>query len=175
MTLKFARTLEEMRPVLKDSFATGPDTVYRVFTGLENNWVNMTRIDPGIFKDEYAKTFGHYHLDGKDETYHVETGEGLAVLQNEKEVLLVKAVAGEEITIPHQYGHAWVNINDSPLVLYDNHDRPQSDYEPVAGKHGLGYYIVQEGGKPKAVANPNYQNLPEPKWLTATEFNAQKL
>ncbi len=175
MTLKFARTLQDLRPVLKDSFATGPDIVYQVFTNLDNKWVNMTQIDPGIYQGEFAKTFGHFHLDGKDETYHVDSGKGLAILQKENEVLLIKAGPGDEIIIPHNYGHAWVNIDASPLILYDNHNDPKSDYEQIKNNHGMAYYITDGNGHVNAVPNPNYKNLPEPKWLTAAEFNAQKL
>ena len=39
---------------------------------------------------------------------------------------------------------------------------------------GMAYYIVEENGKPKAVPNPKYRDLPEPVWMSAEEFAKRK-
>lgn len=159
-----------MKPVLMDKNAWGPNPVYTVYQNLDNGWINKTELSAGTYNGEFAKTFGHYHADGKDEIYHIESGEGLLVLQKPDEVLLVRAGAGEEIKIPKEYGHAWVNVSTVPLISYDNHKDPQDSYQEIAEKQGLAYYIINDNGKPQAVPNPNYDNLPAPKWLTANEF-----
>ncbi|MCL4397917.1 cupin domain-containing protein [Patescibacteria group bacterium] len=184
MTLKSTRTLEDLRPVLKDPFSVGPNVVYRVFTNLENpgwkQWINMTQIGPGIFQDEYAKTFGHYHNNNNPETYFVEEGNGVLELQKgfeASEVLLIKAQKGDRVVIPVGYGHAWINTGNADLVLLDDWATPHSpeDYKWIEDHHGLAYYITDGNSKVRATPNPNYKNLPEPKWLTAKEFNEQKL
>lgn len=161
MTLKFARSLTEMRAVLMDPNSSGPDPVYEVFTNLDNSWVNQTVIHPGLYGQEYPKTFGHYHLDGFAETYHVDSGKGIVVLQDEKNVFLKKVGTGEEIIIPASFDHCWINIGSVPLILYDDHQNPQADYEKIKNKHGMAYYIISENGQPKAIPNPHYQNPPK--------------
>jgi len=165
MTLRFTRSLDEMRPVLMDPNASGPDPVYVAYKDLDNGWVNQTEVANGLYGQEYPKTFGHLHLDSKDETYFVNQGTALLVLQNETEVLVIKLLAGQKYTIPHQYAHCLVNIGNEKLITFDDHLDPQSDYEVIKNKHGLAYYIINENGQPKAVANPNYQNPPPVKWI----------
>lgn len=171
MTVRFIRTLAEMRPVLKNPGATGPDPVYTVYNNLDNSWVNKTVLAPGTYDGEFTKTFGHYHADNKDETYRIDSGQGLLLMENETEFLIVSAKAGDKVLIPRTYGHCWVNVGSEPLVSYDDHEKPQDDYEEIKQKHGLSYYIISDNGQPKAVPNPNYSTHPEPKWLTASDFN----
>ena len=39
---------------------------------------------------------------------------------------------------------------------------------------GLAYYLIDDGGKVKAVPNPKYQDLPQPVWMSAEEFKNRK-
>lgn len=91
-----------MRPVLKDPSASGPDPVYTVYKDLENSWINKTELADGLYGDEFPKTFGHYHADGKDEIYKIESGSGLLLLQSDTNVFLITVKSGERIKIPHQ-------------------------------------------------------------------------
>ncbi len=167
MTLRFSRDLSQMRPVLKDPTASGPDPVYDVYKDLDNGWENKTIIYPGTYNGEFTKTFGHYHADGKSEVYYIESGDGLLIMQKDDEVLFIKTKSGDKVTISPQYAHAWINIGTIPLVSYDDHHDPKDDYKPIEAKHGLAYYIMDDNGQPQAVVNPNYQNPPAPKWLKA--------
>lgn len=167
MTLRIRRSLLDMKPVLKDPEALGPDPVYEVYKDLDNGWINKTILSSGNYSGEFPKTFGHYHADGKTEIYHIESGNGLLILQDENQVLLIKVNAGQDVTIQPQFGHAWVNIGTTPLISYDDHQDPQDNYQPIAEKHGLAYYIMDDNGQPQAVPNPYYKNRPEPKWITA--------
>lgn len=169
MDIRFIRTLEEMRAVLMDSEATGTDPVYTVYTNLDNGWINKTELAAGTYNGEFTKTFGHLHTDSKDETYFVESGIGIIVMQTENEVLLKKITAGEKYVIPHQYEHCLVNIGSENFITYDDHDNPQADYKIVEEKHGLAYYVVNDAGVLKIIPNPNYSNPPEPKWINANE------
>lgn len=172
MKLSFARSLKEMRPVLKDPNASGPDPVYEVYTNLNNSWVNQTIIHYGLYGQEYPKTFGHHHSVSHPEIYQVFSGEGILLLGSDEEFKLIKATTGDRLAIPPQYSHAWVNTGKTDLVLLDDWTTPHvaSEYQPIAEKHGLAYYLVEENGQPKTVPNPRYQNHPEPQWLTAEEF-----
>lgn len=177
---------EEMKVVfLHNLEGTGPDPVYQVFTDLGDHfWVNKTVIAPGRLGDEYTLTFGHYHGVDVDEKYYVASGSGVLQLQKKHlengvwvpeivdEVLLVKAEVGDEVIIKPEYGHSWSNVGDDELILFDNWSTPHSpsDYEAIEKLHGLAYYLIEENGQIKAVPNPNYKNLPEPRWLNAEEL-----
>lgn len=185
MRLASTRSLEAIRPVLKDQGCLGPDTLYWVFSDVSSKWANVTIIAPGKIGEEYPKTFGHYHPDdAPDEIYHLIEGEGVLILQKEHfeggilvaqkvdEVLLVKAKSGDEIVIRKEYGHSWSNVGKGILISYDNWKigHTPADYQPIEKMHGMAYYLVEEDGAVKAVANSNYMDLPEPVWLTAEEF-----
>lgn len=184
MKLGTQKTLEDLKPVLKDPESIGPDPVYFVFGDVsENKWANITMIQNGKIGEEYPKTFGHYHSVEVNETYHLLSGEGIfqMVNKNLKEIYLIKAKPGDEIVITPDYGHSWSNIGDEPLISFDDwrSGHEPSDYEDIKRLHGMPYYLVEESGElaspakrgePKAIANPNYQDLPEPIWITAEEF-----
>lgn len=192
MKLVSTRTSADLKAVLKDKDALGPAAVYWVFGEVvakeKGEWANVTVMVPGKIGQEYSKTFGHYHPDSApDETYHLVEGEGLLQLQKKHiengiltaeivdEVYLIKAQPGDEVVIKKEYGHSWSNIGVAPLISYDNWriGHTPSDYEAIEKLHGMAYYLVEENGQVKAVANPNYKNLPKPVWITAEEFNAK--
>lgn len=165
MTLRLKRSLDEMRPVLMDAGVSGPDPVYVVYRDLENGWVNQTEITAGRYGIEYPKTFGHIHLDGKDETYFLYQGTGLIVMQNANEFLIARLSAGQKYTIPHSYAHCWINIGNETLITWDDHEQPQSDYELIKNHHGFAYYFVEENGELEIVSNPHYSFHPPVRWL----------
>lgn len=187
MKLSVARSLEELRPVMMEPEASGPETVYWVFdqSTLDNRWQNMTVITPGLLGREFPKTFGHYHGVGLDEIYAEVLGQGVLLLQKKvirdgqfvadqvAEVLLIKATQGDKITIPPEYGHSWSNIGRDPFITFDDWRSGHSptDYQVIKELHGLAYYLTSENGKVVPVPNPNYKNLPQPIFLTASEFS----
>lgn len=174
-----------MKVVFHDPESSGPDPVYQVFTDLEDHfWINKTVIAAGRLGKEYPKTFGHYHGVAVDEKYYVAAGQGVLQLQKKHlensvwipemvdEVLFIKAKPGDEVIIMPEWGHSWSNVGPDELILFDNWSTPHSptDYENIEKLHGLAYYLIEEDGEIKVVANPNYQNLPEPKWIKATDL-----
>lgn len=197
MKLASSRSLEELRPVLKDPNSSGPDPVYWVFSEVDaaNKWLNMTVISTGRLGNEFPKTFGHYHGDPIPEIYQRVGGQGILVLQKKhfehgiwvpekvEEVLLVKTLEGDEITVTAEYGHSWSNSGDVPLIFFDNWKsrHSPSEYEMIKELAGLAYYLVDDNGpaspagrQPKAVPNPNYVGLPEPIWLTAEQYRLRE-
>jgi glucose-6-phosphate isomerase, archaeal len=191
MKLGSTRELAGLKPVLKDPEASGPDPVYWVFAEVgAHPWDNVTITAPGRLGEEYPKTFGHYHpVDAQDEIYRLITGEGIFMMQKKKlvdgnwiedeveAVCLIKAQPGEEIVIKPEWGHSWSNVGSAPLITFDNWTFGHSphDYDIMEKLHGMAYYLIDENGEPKAVANPNYKNLPEAQWLTVTEFKQKYL
>ncbi len=196
MKLGSTRDLAGLKPVLKDSDATGPDPAYWVFTEIsDSQWFNTTVTAPGRYNEpdprslggggEYPKTFGHYHpVDAVTEVYKVIEGEGIMLMQKKhlengqtvpdliEEVVLIKAQAGDEIRITPEWGHSWSNIGDLPLITFDNwkYGHSPTDYELIEKLHGMAYYLVDQNGQPTPIPNPNYHNLPTPQWLSASQF-----
>lgn len=189
MKLVSSRSLAEMKSVFLDSSSSGPDPVYKVYdVSSDNSWVNQTVVTHGKYGTEFPKTFGHYHGTPVPEIYTEVQGEGILLLQKKyfengvwvpekvSEVIFIKAKHGDKITITPEYGHSWSNIGDTDLVLYDDwHSGHQpSDYEMIQKLHGMAYYLTDNNGEPKPVANSNYQNLPVPIWMTSAEFMAMQ-
>lgn len=186
MKLGSVRDLESLKRVLKDPQSVGPDPAYWVFSGsTEQKWENLTIIASGKYNNEFTKTFGHYHpKDAEVETYHLIEGEGILLMQkksfegevqiNDKveKVYLIQAKSGDEIAIKPDWGHSWSNVGQVPLLSFDDwrFGHQPSDYEIIEKMQGMAYYLVEEDGEVKAVPNPNYQDLPEPRWVSAQEF-----
>lgn len=185
MQLSSTRTLDGLKAVLKNPNIDTPKDVYWVFSDVStDSWANLTMLTPELLGDEYPKTFGHYHGTSVPETYHVVSGSGLMQLQKKymdgdtwipekvEEVVLVKLEAGDEITMNPEWGHSLSNIGELPLLTFDNwrSGHSPSDYSDVERLQGMAYYLISENNDVKTIPNPNYQNLPEPIWLTATEF-----
>lgn len=187
MELTLSRSLEDLRPVLLDPSAEGPDPVYWVFGEIDQSqkWSNMTVVAPGKLGREFTKTFGHYHSARVDESYAEVWGEGILLLQKKiiregkfipnevSEVLLVKINHGEKVIIPPEYGHSWSNTGSIPLITFDNwvSGHQEKDYLYIKQLRGLAYYLVSEDGQVKPVPNHNYQNLPQPLFLSASEYH----
>ena len=180
MKLSTQKTLEQLKSVLKNPEATGPDPVYFVFMDVsEDKWANITIIQNGKIGDEYPKTFGHYHSNPTPETYHLLAGSGILQLAKKHmdgdtwvpemvdAVYLVKVKPGEEIVITEEYAHSWSNVGEMPTISYDDW---RSGHQTSERLQGLPYYLVEENGEPKATPNPHYQNLPQPIWTTVEQF-----
>lgn len=152
------RKLEEMREVLLNRDANGPEDVYVMIRGKPN----ITVLAPGKIGKEFTKTYGHYHRDDRTETYKVLFGEGKMLIQNRAvdAVQLLDMKAGSEVVVPKGYAHTMINTGNEPLVTVD--DSPEdaeskaNDYEPVREKKGFALYVIEEDGKIKTVPNSSY-------------------
>jgi oxalate decarboxylase/phosphoglucose isomerase-like protein (cupin superfamily) len=191
MRLEWLRSKAEIKDVLLEPKANGPEIAYWIFSDLSSKtkntnkkkWQNMTVIAPGLYGNEFPKTYGHYHTHHVLETYKLTAGEGIFILQKKfmekgqwnpekvSEIYMVKLSPNEEIVVPHEFAHSWSNIGDTPLVTFDDWDSGHvpTDYEAIKRLKGMCFYIVNDGGI-KFVPNPRYKNHPEPKILTAKEF-----
>lgn len=172
------RSHDKMREVLLDPNAEGPDVHYWMIRGGRDKG-NITVWESGLVGREYIKTYGHYHVDDLPETYWFLGGEGIAVLQKKagdgsnpsklEEVKIVPVKAGDRLDLPAGWGHLMVNTGEGFMVSTDNSpvagvgdsaSMPQhADYTEVQQMKGFAYYIVDEGGKPALVKNPNYSEI----------------
>ncbi len=178
------RTLEEMRPVLYNQTATGPEELYLMYRGV--GWPEDTRrhsgyglrfdvtvLVPGLVGGEYVKTAGHYHPGRYPELYQVAWGRAHYLLQKPvaagpagalADVVIVEAGPGDTLYVPPGYGHVTINPGPEPLAMVNVVDATfVSAYGPYRKRHGAAYYEVDERGQPYFVANDHYPDPPEPR------------
>jgi glucose-6-phosphate isomerase len=171
-----ARALSEMRQVLKNPGAKGPDPVYLVFRGVPDQAAqagirsDITIINPGTLGNEYTKTHGHYHLGEGVESYKVLSGEAVLILQKPnydlegvEAVRVVKLSPSQTVEIPAGWGHTLVNIGPTPLIA-ENFEPPTIEqlYSAYKKKHGAAYYVLDQDGQMKIEPNKNYGEVPKP-------------
>lgn len=188
MRLEWLRPKSELTDVLVQPRADGPEIAYWIFSDLsKDKWKDMTIITPGLYGKEFPKTYGHYHTPRVLETYKLISGDGIFIFQKKyiengrwlpdrvSEIYFVKLAPKEEITVPFDFGHCWINIGDTPLITYDDWQsgHVNTDYEPIKKLRGMCFYVLYENGAIKFVENKNYKNHPTPRIVTAKEF--QKL
>lgn len=178
------RTHEDMKPVLMNPEASGPEIHYYMIRGGVDK-KNITVWGNGTVGTEYIKTLGHYHVGKLSETYWVIYGEGIVLLQKRKtdttgqpiddEIEDFRAIHVKQVTnifMEEGWGHLVCNTGKTWLVTAD--DSPvnfnevdpiglpgHADYEPIKKLHGFAYYVIEQNGKPKLVRNQNYKNVPE--------------
>jgi glucose-6-phosphate isomerase len=175
-----------MVPVLMEKPQTKDNlSVYWVFSNVSKKWENMTVISPEKLGKEFPKTYGHYHSTDSIEKYKLISGQGLLIMQKRRfadddwkddqidKVYFVEFLPGDEINITPEWGHSWSNIGPEPLVTLDDwkDGHKESDYEPMKKLQGMCYYLINKNGQAEFVPNKNYNDLPKPEWITASDFN----
>lgn len=187
------RRLEELRPVLMNPTATGPDEVYWMYREVvrpEDQAVfqrmgvryDITVLSPGRIGGEFVKTLGHYHplVPGATvtypEVYEVLHGTAHYLLQKPAngrdlaDIVIIEAEAGDKVLIPPGYGHITINMGRTPLVMGNLVARDfASRYEPYLQLQGGAYYAVREGGEETLVWNQRYGQAPELRMLPPEE------
>lgn len=173
-----ARSHEEMKEVLMNPEASGPETHYYMVRG-DAEEHNITVWESGDVGGEYIKTLGHYHVGDIDETYWVLFGRGIALLQKRavvdgvpqqdviEEFRVVHINQGDMLYVPPHFGHCLVNTGPSFLVTADNNAQnnvdagapPMNDYKPIGAMRGFLYYVVNEGGEPVLKRNDTYREV----------------
>jgi glucose-6-phosphate isomerase len=195
------RRLQDMSHVLMDKNSDGPEVLYHMYRDVyEGNDVetirannlryDITVIKPGKIGDEYMKTAGHYHPMKVDsisypEVYEVLSGKAIYILQKMgdriediDDVIVVEAVAGEQVCIPPNYGHVTVNPGKETLVMCNwVGDGWVSTYEGIIKMHGAAIYAVEKDGKVDFVKNPKCNikgEIKHKKPLDVSEFGLKK-
>lgn len=129
---------------------------------------DVTIIPPNTLGKEYIKTAGHFHPEAKEnfsfpEVYEIMNGEGIYLLQkdkanaktNETEVIIIKALAGDQVLIPPGYGHVTINASLTETLVMNNlvSSDFSSIYEPVKEHQGAAYFYLKSNEWKK---NPSY-------------------
>ena len=134
---------------------------------------DLTVIPNGMLGKEYTKTLGHYHPKkpgtaySYPELYFVVSGQATYVLQRKSadnqvdDVILVRVKAGNSVVMPPNYGHVTVNELNEPLVMANWVEATfESEYQDYERLQGAAYYLENNFGSGKTVANEHYINLP---------------
>jgi glucose-6-phosphate isomerase, archaeal len=173
--LTYAKTLDELKLVLKDPNSEGPDPAYWVFRDVKDSAAphgersDITVLAAGKIGQEYVKTHGHYHLGDGLEQYKLLRGSAMVLMQKPtfnfesvEAVRLVRMPAGQLVDIPSGWGHTVINIGDEELIL-ENFEPPTINqlYSAYQKLHGASYYVLERDGNPSIEPNTRYRNLPK--------------
>lgn len=159
------RTYEDAQDVYLEKNAPAQDLyyMYRYFEARDDEELfesnkaeyDITVLKPGKVGPEMIKTVGHYHATVPDtnitypEVYEVIEGEITYLMQtmpdqnNEVDVLIVEARAGDKVVVPPNYGHISINRGDSVAVSANiqRRDLPASaNYDAFKEKNGAALY-----------------------------------
>ena len=185
---KSERSLEDLRPYLKNPEASGPDSVYRVWRQIQlrqdnekikaaNLRYDLTLIPPGKIGDEFSKTAGNYHSP-YPEVFEVLCGHAYFLVQrpgkdskNIIEVYLAEAGSGEKFIAPPGFGHNTINVFDKPLLMANwISEKAVYDYKSHKNNRGACYYLTANGDLVDIAKNPAYESVPDIKKIHPKEY-----
>ena len=180
------RKLSEVREVLADPEASGPEDLYFMYrdVGFPDDKANLhqnslrydvTVILPRMLGREFNKTAGHYHppVPGTKvtypEVYEVVNGVAHYLLQKPgpegrgaEDVIVVVARAGDKVLVPPGYGHITINPGPETLVMTNLVEAEfRSVYDPIREARGGAYYEIAEDGNSVFVVNQSYPEVPD--------------
>lgn len=128
---------------------------------------DITVIFPGILGKEPTKTLGHYHSRAEfspytyPEIYEVLAGEAVFLLQKRNgatisDVVVVKALPGDKLLVPPDYGHVTINSGNTILVTSNlMATSATSDHRDYIEKRGAVYHLIK--GEEELVFQPNFR------------------
>jgi len=169
------RTPEEIQEVLMNPAvpiseecypAVGGTSLRAAYYMVRRPGMNITILPEYRLGQEYPKTYGHFHKPEAEETYEILLGEAAMLVQKGvdpvTEVRLVRLRKGDSITVPKGYAHSLINLGRGPVVTVDDYDPANFEnvYDQIRAKRGFAYYLIEESGKLRAVANPSYGDVP---------------
>lgn len=115
---------------------------------------------PGKVGDEYYMTKGHFHtvLDTA-EVYYCLSGHGYMLMENpEGDWEAAELTPGKALYVPARYAHRSINISSTEALVtfFAFPGNAGHDYGTIETK-GYRKLIVERGGKPEIVDNPNWK------------------
>ena len=175
------RRLDEVRPLLRDPGATGPDPLYTIYMDIRvagradalralGLGYGAVVTNHGALGGEALRSQGHVHSTpaatgvAYSEIYEFWHGRGLVYLQDSatadvSDVVVVEVSAGDKVVIPPGWAHATVNVGDEPLAFGAVYARDaRLLYEPLRRLQGMAHYVLADG---TLEANPRYRTVPE--------------
>ncbi len=177
------RHLDEVRPMLQDAEATGPDHLYTIYMdvrapgatdALPGRGLGYGAVvcNHGALGRELLRSQGHVHSRspetgvGYSELYEFWHGRGLVYMQSSVEaevdaVIVVEAGPGDKVAIPPGWAHATVNVGDEPMVFGAVYATAAALlYEPLRRRRGTAHYVLADG---TLEPNPAYLRVPAPR------------
>jgi glucose-6-phosphate isomerase len=174
------RRLDEVRPLLRDPDASGPDHLYTIYMdirvpGRERELRSLglgygaVVYNYGALGAEALRSQGHVHSApastgvAYSEIYEFWHGRGLVYMQDSatadvSDAIAVEAGPGDKVVIPPGWAHATVNLGDSPMAfgaVYALEARLL--YEPLRALRGTAHYVLADGTLER---NPRYRAVP---------------
>jgi len=175
------RHLDEVRSLLRDPHAGGPDHLYTIYMDiLVPGRVDALRslglgygavvYNHGSLGGEALRSQGHVHSAPKatgvaySEVYEFWHGRGLVYMQDQAtadvaDVIVIEAGPGDKVVIPPGWAHTTVNVGDGPMAFGAVYAlEAQLLYEPLRRLQGTAHYVLADG---TLEPNPRYRSVPE--------------
>jgi glucose-6-phosphate isomerase len=184
------RRIDELRPMLPDPAATGPDPLYSIYmdvrvpglaTDLHERGLAYGAVvdSPGTIGAEFVRSQGHVHSAPPGSTtpyleiYEFWHGSGAVYLQDAArpdltDVVLVDVRPGDKVIIPPGWVHVVINSGAEPLAfgaLYALDAKLL--YEDLRAMNGTAWAVLADG---TFSPNPSYRNPPYPRRTQAQEY-----
>jgi glucose-6-phosphate isomerase len=174
------RRLDEVRPLLRDPLAEGPDHLYTIYMDirvpgsageLRSRGLGYGAVvyNHGSLGREAVRSQGHVHSASPvagiaySEIYEFWHGHGLVYMQDSatgdvSDVIVVEALPGDKVVIPPGWPHATVNVGDGPMAFGAVYAlEAQLLYEPLRKLQGTAHYVLADG---TLEPNPRYRKVP---------------
>jgi glucose-6-phosphate isomerase len=183
------RRLDEVRSLLRDPDAPGPDHLYTIYMdirvpGREQALRSLglgygaVVYNHGALGAEALRSQGHVHSMpastgvAYSEIYEFWHGRGLVYMQDSatadvSDAIVVEAGPGDKVVIPPGWAHATVNVGDVPMAfgaVYALDARLL--YEPLRALQGTAHYVLADG---TLEPNPRYRAVPAARRQTPHE------
>jgi len=175
------RRLDEVRALLRDPHATGPDHLYTIYMDIRVPGIADTLRSHGLgygavvynhgaLGREALRSQGHVHSVpaatgvAYSELYEFWHGRGLVYMQDGAsadvtDVIVVEAGPGDKVAIPPGWAHATVNLGDGPMAFGAVYALDAVlVYEPLRKLQGTAHYVLADG---TLEPNPRYRSVPE--------------
>ena len=175
------RRLDEVRPLLRDPLASGPDHLYTIYMDVRvpgrtealralGLGYGAVVYNHGSLGAEALRSQGHVHATpaatgvAYSEIYEFWHGRGLVYMQDSatafvSDVIVVEAGPGDKVVIPPGWAHATVNLGDSPMAFGAIYALDaQLLYKPLRKLQGTAHYVLADG---TLEPNPRYRTVPE--------------
>lgn len=184
------RTLAQVRPMLEDPNAQGPEHLYTIYMDIfqkedepalhqQGLLYGTVVYNSGVLGAERLRSQGHIHSEKPgtglrySEVYEFWTGHGLVYLQKEcapqvSRVYLVEVRPGDKLVIPFGWVHLVITQGSEILSFGAWCARKnQLEYEPLRRLGGPAYFPHADGSLKK---NPQYEHIPSVIYARPADF-----
>ncbi len=184
------RTLAQVRPMLEDRRADGPEHLYSIYMDIyrdedgpalraQDILYGSVIYNHGTVGHERLRSQGHVHSDKPgtglrySEVYDFWSGHGLVYLQKEcgptvSRAFLVHVSAGDKLVIPFGWVHLVVTLGDDVLSFGAWCARRNTfEYACLQALGGPAHFVQADGS---VLTNPRYRSVAEVRDATPADF-----